>query len=236
MSDSPVDELLEELRAGLHARRAALVERVDRIQLALNAYKTSAEERIAHDFALEHGLKRPKLGPTTPARAAERLHSLVSELPELGDLPRESVSSQRTGRVAEPSEPARVSSPPSGTTANPARLSALVARSRGRKLVILGALAGRNKAGVMPEELEARTEWVDTERDGAHAIGNLPQRVRQQRVAAIVILDKAVQHKHTDPVVAAARDAKTPVAFAGKGGRASLVRALEQLDERLRVE
>ncbi|HEY6723523.1 MAG TPA: hypothetical protein VI197_05800 [Polyangiaceae bacterium] len=86
---------------------------------------------------------------------------------------------------------------------------------------------------MLPPELEECTEWVDTERDGIHAIGNLPQRIRQHRVGAVVILDRAVQHKHTEPVLAAARDTNTPVAFAGKGGRGSLLRAVEQLDQRL---
>lgn len=112
-------------------------------------------------------------------------------------------------------------------------LSALVERCKGRKLVIIGALAGRQKSGLFPEVLAERIEWVDTERDGVHAIGNLPQRIRQERVGAVVILDRAVQHKHTEPIVAAARDSGTPVAFAGKGGRASLLRAVEQLDARL---
>jgi len=112
-------------------------------------------------------------------------------------------------------------------------LAALTAHCFGRKLVVIGALAGRRKDGVLPPPLEERTEWVDTERDGVHAIGNLPQRIRQNRVGAVVILDRAVQHKHTEPIVAAARDTNTPLAFAGKGGKASLLRAVEQLDKRL---
>jgi hypothetical protein len=40
-----------------------------------------------------------------------------------------------------------------------------------------------------------------------------------------------VSHKHTEPVLAAAREAKVPVAFAGQGGKASLLRALAQIDE-----
>ncbi|HXS17665.1 MAG TPA: hypothetical protein VN764_10780, partial [Polyangiaceae bacterium] len=114
-----------------------------------------------------------------------------------------------------------------------AALAALTAHCSGRKLVVIGALAGRRKDGVLPPPLEERTEWVDTERDGVHAIGNLPQRIRQNRVGAVVILDRAVQHKHTEPIVAAARDTNTPLAFAGKGGNASLLRAVEQLDKRL---
>jgi hypothetical protein len=97
--------------------------------------------------------------------------------------------------------------------------------------VIIGALAGREKSGALPAEIAADTEWIDTERDGVHAVGNLPQRIRQGRVSGVVILDRIVSHKHTEPVVAAAREARVPVAFAGQGGKASLARALAQLEE-----
>jgi hypothetical protein len=83
----------------------------------------------------------------------------------------------------------------------------------------------------LPAEIAADAEWIDTERDGVHAVGNLPQRIKQGRVSGVVILDRVVSHKHTEPVVAAAREARVPVAFAGQGGKASLVRALSQLEE-----
>lgn len=228
MTDSPVDEMLEQLRASLHARRADVLERVRRIEQALAAYRTSAEERLAFDFAVQHDLKRPKLGPLTPRQAAEQLHSLVFQLPELRELVKRE-SQRPPSEDVRPSTPRRVS-PPSA----PPRLPMLDALSRDKKLVIVGALSGRRRA--LPDGLEQRTEWVDTERDGVHAIGNLPQRIRQQRVAAVVILDRAVQHKHTDPVVAAARDSRTPVAFAGKGGQGALDRALEELESRLSAD
>jgi hypothetical protein len=97
----------------------------------------------------------------------------------------------------------------------------------------VGGLAGRQKLGALPESLEGRTEWVDTD-GGPHAIGNLPQRIRQGRVAAVVILDRAVQHKHSEPLLAAARTVGIPVGFAGKGGVLSIRRALEQIDKQLK--
>lgn len=101
--------------------------------------------------------------------------------------------------------------------------------------MIIGALSGREKSSALPEEMTDEVEWIDTERDGAHAVGNLPQRIKQGRVSGVVILDRVVSHKHTEPVVAAARDARVPVAFAGQGGRASLARAIAQLDEMRRA-
>lgn len=237
MSDSPVDQLLDQLRAALHAGRADVLRRVDAIEQALVAYRNSAEQRVALDFAMAHDLRRPAPPPLTPRQAAERLLSLVRSLPELVE---ESAGGPEVGRSSSPS-----SAPDSklgsesagdGSTTVPlagAPLAVLTAHCIGRKLVVIGALAGRSKECLLPPLLEECTEWVDTERDGVHAIGNLPQRIRQQRVAAVVILDRAVQHKHTEPILAAARDTNTPVAFAGKGGRASLLRAVEQLDKRL---
>jgi hypothetical protein len=54
-------------------------------------------------------------------------------------------------------------------------------------------------------------------------------------VAGVVILDRVVSHKHTDPVVAAAREAHVPIAFAGQGGKASLARAVAQIEEMRRA-
>jgi hypothetical protein len=101
-----------------------------------------------------------------------------------------------------------------------------------QKLVVIGALS-RDRSESAPEGLGEHIEWIDTERDGVHALGNLPQRIRQGRVAGVIILDRAVKHKHSEPAVAAARDAHVPVAFAGQGGRASLDRALTQIESML---
>ena len=94
---------------------------------------------------------------------------------------------------------------------------------------MIGALS-RDRSEAAPAGIGEQIEWIDTERDGVHALGNLPQRIRQGRVAGVIILDRAVKHKHSEPALAAARDAKVPTAFAGQGGRASLERALTQLE------
>lgn len=250
MSDSPVDQLLDQLRAALHAGRADVLRRAEQLEQAVVAYRLSAEQQVALDFAIAHGLRRPAPPSPTPRQAAERLLSLVRALPELAREADPDVTGQAVIRAQSATSSnqhghddgrrsgektardlATNGSPTLPEVRTP--FAALVARCAGRKLVVIGALAGRSKERLLPAVLEESTEWVDTERDGVHAIGNLPQRIRQHRVGAVVILDRAVQHKHTDPVLAAARDTDTPVAFAGKGGRASLLRAIEQLDQRL---
>jgi hypothetical protein len=217
---SPIAEMLESVSSALAARRANLVERVRRIELSLESYRRAVEAQIAREFAREHGFKQPPPAALTPERAAVLLKALVDALPE-----------QHTPAPAE-EELGDVTS----TEAQVAPLSnhpELRARVKHGKIVVIGALSGRDRGSAFPADLAEHVEWIDTERDGAHAIGNLPQRVRQGRVAAVVILDRAVQHKHTEPVVAHAREQGVPVAFAGQGGKASLARALTQIEAHL---
>jgi len=212
MPASPFDELVDAVRASLNAKRGELSQRVNRIEAALRAYERAVELEIAESFATEHGLRQPSNGERAEAAAAALAH-VVASLPELAGA--------EANRSAAPEpEPAP---PPTSTSTKP--------KPTHGKLVIIGALAGREKAGALPPELAHDAEWIDTERDGVHAVGNLPQRIKQGRVSGIVILDRVVSHKHTEPVVAAAREARVPVAFAGQGGRASLARAVAQIED-----
>jgi hypothetical protein len=194
------------------------------IEAALRGYERALELEIAEAFATEHGLKLPGRGEQA-FDAARKLAKAVAALPELANA------------VAAPSAGVPTSS--GGPASKRADLAADIAPEidpakpgrPGGKFVIIGALSGREKSGSLPPELDAEVEWIDTERDGVHAVGNLPQRIRQGRVAAVVILDRIVSHKHTEPVVAAAREARVPVAFAGQGGKAQMARALQQIAE-----
>ncbi len=212
MPASPFDELVDAVRASLNAKRSELAQRVHKIEAALRAYERAVELEIAESFASEHDLKQPSSGERA-AVAAATLARVVANLPEL-------LSAEAT-RNAEPEPEVAPPSAPPSAKAKPTR----------GKLVIIGALSGREKANALPPELASEAEWIDTERDGVHAVGNLPQRIKQGRVSGIVILDRVVSHKHTEPVVAAAREARVPVSFAGQGGRASLLRAVAQIEE-----
>jgi len=211
MPPSAFDDVVESVRAALNAKRAELSERSAAIEAALRAYERAVELEIAEAFAHTHQLKQPAPGERA-AEAARKLARAVANLPEL--------SAQSSVRPARASEP---SAAPEPVIAKP--------RAQSGKLVIIGALSGREKSGALPAEIAGDAEWIDTERDGVHAVGNLPQRIRQGRVSGVVILDRVVSHKHTEPVVAAAREARVPVAFAGQGGKASLLRAIAQIDE-----
>ncbi len=213
MTPSAFDDVVDSVRAALNAKRSEVAERIATLESALRGYERALEFEIAESFASAHQLKQPARQERA-AEAALRLSRAVANLPELA-------LGGKPSKIPLDPEPASEREP----------LAMPKARTRAGKLVIIGALAGREKSSSLPVELAADAEWIDTERDGVHAVGNLPQRIRQGRVSGVVILDRVVSHKHTDPVVSAAREARVPVAFAGQGGKASLTRALLQLEE-----
>jgi hypothetical protein len=77
---------------------------------------------------------------------------------------------------------------------------------------------------------EGQVEWVDTTRQGTHAIGNLERRIKDKRIGALLILEGLVQHRHSDPLVSTARGAHIPHAYGGKGGRSAIAHALGELE------
>jgi hypothetical protein len=238
MSDatSPIDELLDNLRAALAARRRDGAARIERVEAALASYRRAVEQQLASEFAAEHRLKAPLKTGLTVQRAAEELRDAVLELPELGrllaraDAVLDLSGPEEAGPMTLKAPPSKAKAPATSETSETwPRLRSTLTQ---QKLVVVGALS-RDRSESLPAGIAEHTEWIDTERDGVHALGNLPQRIRQGRVAAVVILDRAVKHKHSEPALAAARDAHVPTAFAGQGGRASLERALTQLENML---
>jgi hypothetical protein len=240
---SPIDELLENLRAALAARRRDGAARIERVEAALGSYRRAVEQQIAGEFAADHKLKAPlKIGPTL-TRAAEELRDAVLELPELARLLSRAevavdvASVEANGPMTLRAPPVSKSKlPPPVAPSESATLVPSWPRLRAalvsQRLVVIGALS-RDRSESAPDGIAEHIEWIDTERDGVHALGNLPQRIRQGRVAGVIILDRAVKHKHSEPALAAARDAHVPTAFAGQGGRASLERALTQIETML---
>ncbi|HEV8247953.1 MAG TPA: hypothetical protein VGP93_19395 [Polyangiaceae bacterium] len=214
MSESPLDQLLEGVRAALHGRRAAALERVQRIERALGEYVAAVEERIGREFAREHGLAQPK-PPRDVVKAAEALRAAVQALPELSEPAQPPLS--------EPAQAPALESP----------AKAPLAQAHQAPIVVVGGVPKRERAAALPRELGDRIEWIDTTRQGTVAIGNLTQRIRGGRVAALVLLEALVGHRHSEPLVSAAREAGIPWAYAGKGGRGAFERALGDVLGRL---
>ncbi len=215
MADSPLDQMLEAVRAALHAKRARALERVSRIERALSEYVLATEESVGREFAREHGLSAPKSGHDAAA-AARALHDAVLALPELALAPESSSESEA------PPSTTRSSAPP-----------AAVRGGHEAPIVVVGGVPRRERASALPASVGERLEWIDTTRQGTVAIGNLTQRIRSGRVAALVLLEGLVGHRHSEPLVSAAREVGLPFAYAGKGGRAAFERALGDVLKRL---
>jgi hypothetical protein len=237
---SPIDDVLESLRAALAARRRDGTAGIGRVEAALGSYRRAVEQQIASEFAAEHRLKAPTKSGVSVARAAEELRDAVLQLPEIaqpsksGSLDSPPVTDSEASAATSPRAPlvGKAKGAPSESSPLASAWPHLRAVLVSQKLVVIGALS-RDRSESAPGGIAEHIEWIDTERDGVHALGNLPQRIRQGRVAGVIILDRAVKHKHSEPAVAAARDAHVPVAFAGQGGRASLERALTQIESML---
>jgi hypothetical protein len=232
---SPLEELVLEVERSVRAASLSVERRLGPLESALAAYRRAYEAEAAREYALAHSLPVPVVSGAQRNAAARALRDAVLGLPELADtLPSsaaphsESPTDDRTTRLP-PSSSAPASPSPLGAV-----LPHVAAAAHERTLAILGSLAGRKRD--LPDPLDARTEWIDTSQGGAHAVGNLPARIRQGRVFGIIVCESVISHKHTDPVIAAARAAGVPVGFAGKGGNAGIARALRAIEGQLRAD
>lgn len=234
MSD-PLKDVLLRVESSLRAKQLKVDTPIVAVERALAAYKQAVHGALAAEFSREHRLKSSPPSAPDPAKLAQDLLLTVQALPELGltDRPR-----RATQVLPAPSEEVLVKLPPgSARAAAPAIPDSLplvgAALTRG-PVVIVGGLMRQDRLARLPKALVSKIEWIDTNRGGSHAIGNLAQRIRQNRVAALIIIDGQVSHKHTDPVLAAAREVNVPAAYAGKGGQNALLRAVLELEKMLR--
>ena len=76
-------------------------------------------------------------------------------------------------------------------------------------------------------------EWIETDQAGTTTTSALEGRLRGGHVAAVVVIEGLVGHRHSEPVVAAAKLAGVPLAFAGTGGLGQLREALESIERSL---
>jgi hypothetical protein len=231
---SPLEQMLTEVRHGLSSGVLGVERLLGPVEGALLAYRRALEAEVASAYAAAHSLRFQRPGGPTRAAAAERLRDLVLALPELRPLdaavPDLAVPEGPAPEHA-PSAPSPHEPPGRGGASLHDVLPRITAAAPERSLVVIGALSGRKRS--LPEPLASATEWIDTSQGGAHAVGNLPARIRQGRVLGVVICDQAVSHKHTEPVLAAARAANVPVGFAGKGGNAGIAKALRAIEQQL---
>ncbi|HEY5956992.1 MAG TPA: hypothetical protein VIV60_10585, partial [Polyangiaceae bacterium] len=210
----PFESLLAPLRASFHAKRRERLAMAEQISRCLEAYVRAVDTEILQELGKTHGIGA-KLAGDPPSRLAAELRHLVALLPEL----------QASEAVAMAPKSSSQPSPES----SPAPLSSMRTTFDHAPLVIVGGPPHLERLRSLPEDLLPKVEWVDTTRQGTHAIGNLERRIRDNRIGAMLILEGLVLHRHTDPLVSAARSVSLPLAFAGKGGRSALTQAIEEL-------
>lgn len=229
---SPLDDLLGKMENDLRLRRRDIDSHLLPIEIALAAYRRALEAQAATEYAASHHLPRPDLAALSPRVAA---FNLIGTVEALREMPRSQVERpEAPASAGADGKQDAAETPDPGPDQPKALVDALPKVARAcdtKKLVIIGALSGRRRA--LPEPLQGATEWVDTGEGGAHALGNLTTRIRQNRVFGVIICDAAISHQHSEPVLAAARTAHVAVGFAGKGGGAALARALKSIEEQL---
>lgn len=226
----PIDEFCEGLRSQLHARGLKAQSELDLVRHALAELERARQTELVAPLTEQLGLPQPAKKPPSSSAAARSLLTAVQNLRELREIDHPIRSPNPAGL-----SPTPPSLPPSGspnrgpdeTTPWPA----LLEKGRSAPIVVVGGSSRPEKLNEALGPLAACVEWIETSRQGTHAIGNLSQRIRQRRVGALVILDAAVGHKHSEPVVSAAREVKIPTTYAHKGGVAALARAFTQLEK-----
>jgi hypothetical protein len=232
---SPIDELVEAIRADLHARRTATIERASRLNALIEQYVEAVEAELVGRFGAAHSIGGRRTAPAAPADAARALLDAVRSLPELANASQQAPTPASTGAPTG-AAPATKPAPTPSSAPTPTESSdwpRLVTRTRSAPLVVVGGVAKPEKLAELPATLRGATEWIDTTRQGTHAIGNLERRIRDGRVGAVIVLEGLVSHRHSEPILGAARLADVPHARAGKGGRMALRRAVSELERSL---
>lgn len=115
-------------------------------------------------------------------------------------------------------------------------LPKLLALCAERPLVLLGGVVKQEKLERLKKHLGAEVEWIATDNGNPQGIASLERRVREGRVGAVVVLEELIGHRHFSPVVDAARQVMMPIAYGAKAGKASIVRALQDIEAMLGKE
>jgi hypothetical protein len=106
------------------------------------------------------------------------------------------------------------------------------ATARGAVLVVGGA--GRSSvraAAALRAGLEI--DWVEIEGHGTRRVEAAAERVRRGKVGAIILVEGAMLHRHSIPLLQAVRQTPTPIAYAKKGGLSQLMSAFGVLEQAL---
>ncbi len=116
---------------------------------------------------------------------------------------------------------------------NRLQIALLRTASKRTPVVFVGGVVKQEKIALILQKYGIDIEWVDTSRHGTQAIAGVEKRIRERRLAAVVVLQGLIGHKHFEPLVAAARQVGTPFAYADKAGLGSVSRAFTEIEKQL---
>jgi hypothetical protein len=231
---SPIDEFCEQLRSELHAKKLKSQADLDLVRQLLGELEVARQAQLVQSFGEQKGLRVPNSKAPSPTNVAQKLLAAVHAISELQKDDRSPSKPRPAGEVLETLVAPVRELPPALPDERPEERTPwpkLLKRSQEAPVVVVGGSPRPEKLDETLGALAARVEWIETSRHGTHAIGNLAQRIRQRRVSALIVLDAAVGHKHSDPLVSAAREVRIPTTYAHKGGVAALARAFTQLEK-----
>jgi hypothetical protein len=113
------------------------------------------------------------------------------------------------------------------------RLPRLMAACERGPVVMVGGIVKQDKVQAIRDRFGVDVEWVDTSRSGNNTIGSVEKRIREKRLAAVIVLQGLISHKHFEPLVGAARQVNLPFAYADKAGTGSVGRAFAEIERAL---
>lgn len=231
----PIDEFCDALRSELHAKQLKTQSDLDQIRRLLADLEQARQAELVADFAARSGLREPTSVRASTRQLAERVLTAVQSLSELKNItntqPAAAVVASAGGPTATVTPAPGHPQPAPSLRASPTPWPKLAVAAESAPIAVVGGSPRPEKLNTMLGSLGDRVDWIETSRQGTHAIGNLAQRIRQGRVSALIVLDAAVGHKHSEPLVSAAREVKIPTTYAHKGGAAAVVRAFTQLEK-----
>jgi hypothetical protein len=121
-----------------------------------------------------------------------------------------------------------------GEIDKPLSLPKLQQAASNADVVMVGGLVKREKLDRVRLRTGIEVEWIGLSAGkSASTVAALAKRIREHRLAALVILNGLMQHKEYEPLIAAARDVSLPVVYADKAGKGTLVKAFVELEERI---
>jgi hypothetical protein len=116
----------------------------------------------------------------------------------------------------------------------PLDLPRLRARASQAEVVLVGGVVKNEKLDRVRARTGIEVDWVGLDvGKSAAAVAALAKRIRDGRLAALVLLNGLLDHKQSEPLISAARDVGLPVAYADKAGKGALVKAFVELERRL---